>query len=587
MKKKNYFLNNELFKNAGLTLNENLRPQNRNLLIGKNGSGKTRFLKTLEKLYEKEEFLITLFFPEINASYVANIDTPNISITSLYDIVYEKEVLTFKDFLKLCELDAVSFIEDIFQMLSIKASRAKARFSKDLNKLNNNLKLFIKRTLHNNPDHSITIQKHLNNNIIRELSLKDTLIELSPGELILFYLSIFLFYLEHINKKNIILLLDEPELHLHPKALIAFMNMIINSSAINQLWVATHSLFIMPLFSFEQLLYLKNDQVIPLNHNTYNDIYNDLVGLEDFSVFELLKSVENWSYYQFISENFLLPTVKNSSQKPDEQILKLVSVLKTKTQNNPLRVLDYGAGKCRLLDCLKQLINDKKELNKLVSYEGYDPHPPKNFNPKDIIYLTKQSELKDSYYDIVILMNVLHEIDPTEWTKTFNIIYNILAQQGILIFLEVLSLTNGEQPYGQSGYLLLQDKQVKELFPNSQIKHLDSILTSTEKTNCWVIPKQDLNNITYEQVVFAINSLKESCESQLEFLDKQRISIAQQKEDNKQNNNYTIRKYAFLSQQFINALLANKRLTKNSPIKSSDNDNEIKLIFPGLSNSPK
>lgn len=567
---------NHFFKDKNLFFDQSFSFHKRNLLIGRNGSGKTRFLKSLESYYKennpKNEMVITLYFPEIHSNDV------NFS-ACLYDAIFEKESLAFEDFLQLAEKNSIELIDDIFRAMSIQAERTQKRLQNDFKRLNQYFNNFFNGELcvrvNNEP---ISMIRHLENEPDRRITIEQAIEEFSPGELILFYISIFIFYLDHLTDKKLILIIDEPELHLHPKALISLMEMLIDSTAISQLWVASHSLFIMPLFPFEQIVHFNQNHICPLNRNTYKNIYDDLIGLEYVDIYELLKSVENWSYYQFIVENFFLPTVKASAKKEDEQIQKLINCLKAIQNNEPLKILDYGAGKFRLWECLKQTIPNDEERNKLLIYDAYEPYPTGNI-PNDFNFFKTDNTLNKNYYDVVVLMNVLHEIDPTEWMKTFEIIERSLKEQGVLIFLEVQTLTNGEQPYGKTGFLLLQDPQVKLLFQNALcIRHE---IEKNEKTNCWIIFKKDLSKISFEKVIMAIKSLEESSEQTLKELDDKRISIAHKSENTDRIMlNMTARKYAFLSQQYINAHFAYNRLN-NTLAKSITYSLDEKKPFPG------
>ena len=117
----------------------------------------------------------------------------------------------------------------------------------------------------------------------------------------------------------------------------------------------------MPLFAFEQLVYVKHSRILKLNRNTYQDIYDDLVGLKNVNMYELLKSVENWAYYQFITETFFLPVSKDVVNKSDEQFQKLLNSLQDIRKARPLNILDYGAGKFRIWECLKLEVPDSTE----------------------------------------------------------------------------------------------------------------------------------------------------------------------------------------------------------------------------------
>ena len=122
----------------------------KNLIIGKNGSGKTRFLKALEKYYSQAEStkqVITLYFPEIRPTYVPSEPDEAENGVSLYDVTYSDSSLSFQDFLKLVERDGVSFLEDIYTGLNVRAKGTKQKRLQDFQKLNNFLLQLLGRSL--------------------------------------------------------------------------------------------------------------------------------------------------------------------------------------------------------------------------------------------------------------------------------------------------------------------------------------------------------------------------------------------------------------------------------------------------------
>ncbi|MCI8285930.1 AAA family ATPase [Acutalibacter sp. JLR.KK004] len=584
------FSNDTIFMEYGLEGVAGHQFSNKNLIIGKNGAGKTRFLKAVENYYKQHKDkleVITLYFPETRSGFSPNDAAESEDEVSLYDAVYYDSSLSFKDFLKLAEKDSTVFLEDLFNGLNIHAKGARQRRLEDLKKLNEFFSALLGGFfLNEKVDGHIAISRPERS--LKTQYLEECLPQLSPGELMLFYLGTFLFYLHYSKgkRRKIVLLMDEPELHLHPKALLTMIDMLYNSEAISQLWIATHSIFILPQFPFESLVYLGQSKVLKRNSTTYQHIYNDLIGLDNLDMYELLHSMENWENYQFVIENFLLPQTKGAASRKDEQTIKVLEVLRGIQAERPLKVLDYGAGKCRVWECLKLAVPDAKKLNSLLSYEAYDVYPDPE-RPKNVVYHTSLKEVTNSgKYDVVILMNVLHEIEPRKWCNIFQRICSFLTNDGILIFLEVHSLTNGEQPYGQAGYLLLRDKQVKRLFPHAYQKGLPNTF-SIEKTNCWVIPSEDVGKIRPVAVVEALYSLEKECEGLLKKIDEERIEIAHDKQIDMKVRKSNARYYAFLSQQYINAHFAYQRYKQELAIGKDRRDdkspvNSDKVIFPGL-----
>lgn len=533
----------------------------KNLIIGKNGSGKTRFLKALEqekRIQEKKKAVITLYFPEIQAFYNANLSKQE-EITKEstqeiypYDLLFENEENSFYDFLKIMENDSGNFLENILAVLSMKRTIKSTKVKKVLDELNEVLLEFLgKRILIK--QNKVYIEKIENGITVRRLALKEALLEFSPGELMLFYLCVFLMVIKQKSDNSLVLIIDEPELHLHPRALIKMIKTLIGFDSVYELWIASHSLFLVSLFSFEEIVFMHKNIIYNRDSHMYKKLYDSLVGLENIDVFEFLKSLENWQYYQFIVECFCLPESSNKIDVQDEQFLKLLMGIKDNMNSKPIQMLDYGAGKYRIWECM-QLLPDSELGKNNVVYTAFEPYEKESKGKPFKLY----TDFRDIYIDkrqfhVVVLMNVLHEIETKKWEQVFRNIHNVLTDDGVLIFLEVLSLTKGEQPYGDNGYLVLQDEQVKILFKSNNIVNI--IKKPNEKSNCWMITKKQVGNVTRQTIKESINSLCISSYNELKEEFQKKVQYAHNSNDN-QSKRIAARKYAFLSQQYINALLS-------------------------------
>lgn len=536
----------------------------RNLIIGKNGSGKTRFLKVLEQEKKrnetKKEIVITLYFSEIQAFYDSLQSKPKEDAAKApsqeiypYDLLLEQEECSFYDFLKVMENDRAAFLENILYVLSMKGTRKNNDAKKTLEEMNYLLTEFIgKRIWIDRDTNRILIEKIEHDEAVRALPLKEALSEFSPGELMLFYLCVFLVVIKRNHPQGVVLIMDEPELHLHPHALVRMIQILKESENVVELWIASHSLFLVPLFAFEEIIFMEQNTVYSRNSRIYRDLYDSLVGLENINLFEFLKSLDSWQYYQFIAECFCLPEPVGKANVKDEQFCKLLNCIKRGIEYKSIQVLDYGAGKCRIWECMQLLPDSEPGKNKVV-YTAYEPYPEVVERRPFQLYTDFSNLRKDQRkFHAVVLMNVLHEIEGCEWEQTFQNIESVLTDDGVLIFLEVLSLTKGEQPYGNNGYLVLQDEQVKILFDDSNI--INMRMNPKEKSNCWMVTKKQVGNVTGETVRKSIVSLQASSYRALEKEFKKRIEYAHGTADS-QEKQMAARKYAFLSQQYINASL--------------------------------
>ncbi len=552
----------KILKDVGIQFNDEIFFSNYNLIIGKNGSGKTRFLRTVEKIKKKDHYsdVITLFFSEISAFYnnKENDEIVN-ELVEIEDNIYTFDLLmklkeiSFCDFLKVIENDSGEFLVSIENISRIKSTQ-KNIATKVIKELNQSLQEFLER--------KIIIA---NNNVIiekkdgRSLPYKEALSELSPGELMLFYLCVFLIILKNCTDRKLILILDEPELHLHPQALISIIKLLKNSTNISELWIATHSLFLVPLFEFENIVLIDHNSIIPRNGKLYDYLYDMLVGLENNDIFEFFKSIHSWQYYTFIVECFCHPESLYVTNSKDEQFLKFLNIVKSLKQKGTVNILDYGAGKCRIGQLLRLFAND--ELNSgSITYTAYEPYIEEEIKKElkefNVCENLAKVEKVFKQYNVIVLMNVLHEIDILKWKEELWNIYNLMSDDGILIFLEVVSLRKGEQPYGNCGYLVLQDDEVKALFDDDCIMNYKN--NDDEKSNCWIITKEQVGNIKPESIRESIVKLKQNSLYFLRSEYEKKIKIANS--NKKEQSKIPARKYAFLSQQYINAKIALERL---------------------------
>ncbi len=80
--------------------------------------------------------------------------------------------------------------------------------------------------------------------------------------------------------------------------------------------------------------------------------------------------------------------------------------------------------------------------------------------------------------DVVVMCNVLHEIDPSDWVKTLSIdVPPILLEDGYLLIAEDTLLPHGELAH-RKGFLVLDDVGVRKLFNDAKRE----ILKSTAQT---------------------------------------------------------------------------------------------------------
>lgn len=384
--------------------------------------------------------------------------------------------------------------------------------------------------------------------------------ELSDGEKTLFAY-VLLFFLMSQNRnlrlKDSIIIIDEPEIHLHPDAEIDLINGIREIIEENgQLWIATHSINILSHLSFDEIFMVKDNEIKRPSSTIQREALSELMKIDDRvqKLTEFLTSISNWSFVHFMFECFTNPDVIEVAKENDPQVTSLKEIITLSSSNKKNLFLDFGAGKGRLFE---QGMMDAR-FNSVVEYSALEPNSllHKFLTSKGVkkIY-SKYDELEDNSFDFIVLCNVLHEIKLEEWMLTLNKIIKALNASGSLIIIEAKKLTKGEQ-VGVTGFLLLNELEIQKLFDLSQLpislKHKDF----QENITCVLIPKAELSQITNDNILNAMKALENSTFEKIEEL--------------RNSTNYNTksakigRQSAFLSQLYINSKLAQKFLIEQS-----------------------
>lgn len=575
---RNYSDYKSYFEELGIVDIEHATFTNRNLLIGKNGAGKSRFLKALKKVYSNEN---TLFLDYANLRSNISQNVMESENEDVLDLIINGQVHVAHEILGLIAANTEKVLMDLLMMSELSSQTFKSVAQSAIIDFNNYLKDLIGFEI-SFTNSNVYIQDCSRSSDRRTLNEMKGLF--SPGENMIFILCFFLLLLERLTDKKVIIIMDEPELHLHPKALIKIIKWVYERDNVSELWLASHSLFLVPLFHFDEITLFSDGVICKRNSQMYKDIYSELIGLDDIGLFEMIKSMENWEYYRFIVECFCAPQAVERTHIGDEQFLRFVESIDS-FDKSPIRVLDFGAGKLRLWDCLRQARQEGMNIRSL-EYHAYEPYCDteyinqcKNQYPDYPNVYTSINQIKNKEFDVVVMMNVLHEIDVAKWIQTFTQINKILSKNGYLVLVEVQTLKLGEQPFGNTGYILLGTEEVKTLFACDDPK--DLYIEDGKKTNCWIIQKRLLDRVTRDSVLASLELLEKNS---LERLRSQFNAKKIKNLESKDNIELSARKYAFWSQQYINALFAVDHIKKRyrKPALYSE-----RIPFPGLSEDSK
>jgi predicted ATPase len=412
------------------------------------------------------------------------------------------------------------------------------------------------------------IEIFLNSKITRTINDEATLFgfpmgqsNLSDGQKILLQFCLAI-YSQEESLKDLILVLDEPENHLHPSVIIETIEKIQKCVSNGQIWIATHSIPLLAHFD-PSLIWYVEDNKIEHAGKIPEKVLHSLLGNEDevakLQDFISLPSQYATSRYAF--ESLFEPGVSLTDSN-DPQSFQIRADLLKLSETGILRILDFGAGKGRLISNIVDLDETNQEkLIENIEYIAYDKFPNdkehcesaliKAYGNCDKKYFNDFNKLLSTYdkdsFDVVIMCNVLHEIDPKDWLKLFQnegIVSKLLSDKGILLLVEDHQIPIGEKAY-QKGFLVLDTPQLKDLF---KISETDKDFTYTDKRGdgrlkAHQILKRCLIQIDEITRLSAIKSMSTTA--------RERILEIREKEKNYQNGKL----HGFWTQQFANAQL--------------------------------
>ncbi len=388
--------------------------------------------------------------------------------------------------------------------------------------------------------------------------------EFSDGEKTLFAYSLLFFLLEQnpaVRISESIIVIDEPELHLHPESEIAVIKGIRKVIAEKgQLWIATHSINILADLSYDEIFMVKNNSIIPPGRVVPGQTLVELMGLdgqiEKLTTF--VTNISNWAFLNFMTQCFNDPDTIEAATANDPEVNLFKKAIKE--NENGTMLLDFGAGKGRIY---KEI--NSSDLKAGLKYHALEPNPVniEELQRAGIEYSYKDyTELPTNYFDFILLCGVLHEIPATTWPEILNKIKDSLKENGFIILIEDLSLPKGEK-IEDDGFLILDTESAQKLFG---MKEKPSTLISSEarykdRILCALLNKSKLNNVTVQTTIEAIQQIKKNA-----F---QKIKTLRKETPTPQNKLSLGREAALNSQLYLNSDLALEKLSalnNNKPV---------------------
>jgi ABC-type cobalamin/Fe3+-siderophores transport system ATPase subunit len=385
-----------------------------------------------------------------------------------------------------------------------------------------------------------TIQTFFGIEITRTINDEATLFEfplgqskLSDGQKVLLQLCIAI-YSQEIALKDVILVMDEPENHLHPSVIIEVIERIQKLVTNGQIWISTHSVPLLAHFDPTLLWYVENGKIAYAGKTPENVLRSLLGNDEEIAKLQNFISLPaQFAMSKYAFECLLEPPVVMTGSN-DPQIRQIRSEFMALSTTGKLHILDYGAGKGRLISNLLDL--DKQSQDNLlakIDYVAFDEYLNEKEICKETLIRVFGSADKKYYndlgalfsdhdvgsFDVVVMCNTLHEIDPKDWLKMFQengSVTKCLNDKGVLLLVEDCQMPVGEMAY-QKGFLVLDTPHVKDLF---------SITTADANFNYeqdeknprlkkHIIPKNILARITPESRNKALRSIRDMAKNEI------------------------------------------------------------------------
>lgn len=276
--------------------------------------------------------------------------------------------------------------------------------------------------------------------------------------------------------RQAIILLDEPELHLHPELLIRTFDRLRDLQP-PQIFIATHSLSLLAHIGVRHIHEMRKNKLTWAG-NRVQEALHGLVGSGGTDrLYAFLGDAATIAFHQFTAECLLQPDVVPLREK-DPQAAQFSNHLSQMLKNgDELHVLDYAAGSGRLAEAIASL--DPTQRGNLQYHAFCDPEyttPDQRQSCRKQLARLHDDVTPYFHEDIrerqrtdatkmhgVILSNVLHEIPSEAWPRLMEDIDRCLRPDGWLLILEDQRMNVGELPH-ERGFLVLDHTELKALF---------------------------------------------------------------------------------------------------------------------------
>jgi predicted ATPase/cyclopropane fatty-acyl-phospholipid synthase-like methyltransferase len=365
---------------------------------------------------------------------------------------------------------------------------------------------------------------------------------------------------------ELILLMDEPENHLHPESMISTIDRIIKANDNGQIWIATHSVPLIAAIyknhAADVSLYFMDNGKISYASEEPEKVLKSLMGGEQNieALREFIDLPEVFATNRFAAQCLLSPDVSSASSKIDsDSQIKIVDQDISSTPTK-IKMLDFGCGKGRILESL--LAIHGSDLPEKLDYVGWDDSEENREQCEQVIkkayqditnrwFCDRQSLAQQhpgKQFDRIVLCNVLHEINPKDWSSLFDdtsVINQNLADSGELLIIEDYLMPKGEYAH-PFGFIVLDTESLQALFASAiGDKEIRVETEQNERVKGHFVPKKLLANVTRDTIDKALELAQRHAKEQIKKL-----------RSNNAHDFKSGREHGFWVQQYANTMLA-------------------------------
>jgi len=310
---------------------------------------------------------------------------------------------------------------------------------------------------------------------------------------------------------GIILLMDEPENHLHPEAMIDALKRIIEANPNGQIWISTHSVpLIASMYRIVpnklSVFFMENGSIGFAGERPERVLLSLMGGDENVeSLRQFVDLPEVFASNRFASQCLLDPEVVATGSGHDPQAATLAL-----GNGSKQKLIECGAGAGRLLSCLHARFHDQTtERLDYIAWEISEDHKRECLAVIDVVYgaegagrwhMDRQelfAQHEAGSFDCAVLCNVLHEIHPDNWLSMFNetsIISEALSEEGHIVIIEDYLMPKGEYAH-PFGFIVLDTQPLQKLF-NCAAGDISVRVERDGRIKAHYIPKKLLRNLT-------------------------------------------------------------------------------------------